>query len=127
MSEISKKPEPQKAKGTLNLGYCLLALGLAIVELAVILALGFLTGYIPPPTPYPVPVQAGLGGEIGGEIASQIGHLANVLYVPGLLAVTVLCGSVISSKGLQLIEATRTWPLLNRSEPVRRVAGSDDS
>lgn len=107
MSEIPEKAEhQQQARRAVILGYSLLALGLAIVGLAVILALGFLGGYVPPPTPYPVAVQAGPSGEI----ATAFDHVANVLFMSGLLVAVIFGGSVISGRGLQFIQATKTEP-----------------
>jgi len=90
----------------LVLGYCLPTLGLAIVGLAVILALGFLMGYVAPPTPYPVATQSGPLGDI----TSAFVHVANVLFMSGLFVVVIFGGSVISGKGLQLIREAKPEP-----------------
>ena len=76
-----------------------MTLGLVVVGIAVVIALGFLMGYMAAPTPYPAVAQT---APEGGTVIA-VGHLANVIFVFGLLVVVVLGGAEISGKGLQLV------------------------
>jgi hypothetical protein len=101
MCWLSEELEAKTRDHQRLVGYSLLAVGLAIVLVGVILALGFLTGYIAAPVPYPPEILSEV--EEAGFLA--MGNLANAFLTFGLLLAMIWGGGEIAGKGAELIKA----------------------